>query len=146
VKAFFDTNVLIYAVSQDERKRRAEHILRSGGVISAQVLNEFTHVARRKLDLDWAVIELAVMHFHDVFDEVRPLTAQTHGAALTLARDHGFAFYDALIVAAAIEAGCDTLYSEDMQHGRTIHDLNVLNPFAEGASVARQGTALGLPE
>lgn len=134
MKAFFDTNVLIYAVSQDERKRRAGHILRSGGVISVQVLNEFTHVSRRKLGLDWAVIELAVMQFHDVFDEVRPLTAQTHGAALTLARDHGFAFYDALIVAAAIEAGCDTLYSEDMQHGRTIHDLKILNPFVEGAS------------
>ena len=134
MKAFFDTNVLIYAVSQDERKRGAEHILRSGGVISAQVLNEFTHTARRKLGFDWAVIELAVMQFHDVFDEVRPLTAQTHGAALTLARDHGFAFYDALVVAAAIEAGCDTLYSEDMQHGRTVQDLKILNPFREGAS------------
>jgi predicted nucleic acid-binding protein len=131
VKAFFDTNILIYAVSQDTRKQRAEHILRSGGVISAQVLNEFTHVTRRKLGCDWAFIELAVMRFHDVFDEVVPLTAGTHGAALFLARDHSFAFYDALIAASAIEAGCDTLWSEDMQHGLVIGGLTIRNPFIE---------------
>jgi len=62
---------------------------------------------------------------------VRPLTADTHAAALALARDHGFAFYDALIVAAAVEAGCDVLYSEDMQHGRVIGGLTIRNPFVE---------------
>jgi predicted nucleic acid-binding protein len=134
VKAFFDTNILIYTVSQDERKRRAEQILRSGGVISAQVLNEFTHATRRKLGCDWAVIELAVVWFHDVFDAVLPLTADTHSAGLALARDHHLAFYDALIVASAIEAGCNTLFSEDMQHGRVIGGLTIINPFQEGAS------------
>jgi predicted nucleic acid-binding protein len=134
VKAFFDTNILIYTVSQDKRKQRAEHILRSGGVISAQVLNEFTHATRRKLGCDWAVIELAVLRFQDVFDEVLPLTADTHGAALALARDHRFAFYDALVVASAIQAGCDTLWSEDMQHGRAIGGLTIRNPFLESAS------------
>jgi predicted nucleic acid-binding protein len=51
-----------------------------------------------------------------------------------LARDHGFAFYDALIVAAAIEAGCDTLFTEDMQHGLTIDKLTICNPFRQSAS------------
>ena len=65
--------------------------------------------------------------------DVMPLTADTHASALGLARDHGLSFYDALIVAAAIEAGCDTLYSEDLQHGRTIGGLAIVNPFLEGA-------------
>ena len=63
---------------------------------------------------------------------VRSLTADTHAKALALAREHGLAFYDALIVASAIEAGCDILYSEDMQHGRTIGGLTIRNPFIEG--------------
>ena len=62
-----------------------------------------------------------------------PITLETHGNAVALARDHGLAFYDALIVASAIEAGCDTLFSEDMQHGRKIGGLAIVNPFLEGA-------------
>jgi predicted nucleic acid-binding protein len=61
------------------------------------------------------------------------LTLDLHAAARALAEDHRLSFYDALIVAAAIEAGCDILYSEDMQHGRTIGGLAVVNPFLEGA-------------
>ena len=73
-----------------------------------------------------------------------PLTADTHAAALELAREHGFAFYDALIVVAAIEADCDILYSEDMQHGRAIGGLTIVNPlfwkaFRERANPRRQG-------
>jgi predicted nucleic acid-binding protein len=64
---------------------------------------------------------------------VRALTSDTHAAALLLARDHSFAFCDALIVASAIEAGCDILYSEDMQHGRVIGGLPIRNPFVESA-------------
>lgn len=52
-----------------------------------------------------------------------------HAAVLALARDHGFAFHDALIVAAAIEADCDTLWSEDMRHGRVIGGLTIRDPF-----------------
>jgi predicted nucleic acid-binding protein len=61
------------------------------------------------------------------------LTAGTHELAVTLARDHGLAFYDALIVASAIEAGCDTLYTEDMRHTRAIGGLTIRNPFLESA-------------
>jgi predicted nucleic acid-binding protein len=68
------------------------------------------------------------------FPDVVPLTADTHGIALGLARDHGFAFYDALILAAATESGCDILYSEDMQHDRVIGGLTIRNPFIESAS------------
>jgi predicted nucleic acid-binding protein len=134
VSAFFDSNILIYAYSTDIRRERALTAIAGGGVISAQVLNEFTNVLRKKQKQDWAVIEAAVQSIRFRFPDTVPLTADTHAAALALARDHTLAFYDALIVAAAIEAGCDTLYSEDLQHGRSIGGLAIVNPFLGSVS------------
>jgi predicted nucleic acid-binding protein len=134
VTAFFDTNVLVYAFLDPEKRPRAIEMLAQGGVMSAQVLNEFTAVARNKRRREWPEIEAAVRLIRERFPEVLPLTAETHAAALALARDHSFAFYDALIVASAIEAGCDMLYSEDMQHGRSIGGLTIVNPFRESAA------------
>lgn len=132
MSAFFDSNILIYAYSTDVRRQRALTTIAGGGVISAQVLNEFTNALRRKQKQDWAVIEAAVQSVRFRFPDIVPLTAHTHAAALALARDHALAFYDALIVAAAIEAGCDTLYSEDLQHSRSIGGLAIVNPFQGG--------------
>jgi predicted nucleic acid-binding protein len=129
VSAFFDSDILIYAYSTDPRRDRALAVVAAGGIISAQVLNEFTNVLRKKQD--WPIIEAAVDSVRFQFPDIVPLTADTHAAALGLARDHGFAFYDALIVAAAIEAGCDILYSEDLQRGRAIGALTIRNPFVE---------------
>jgi|KBSMisStaDraftv2_1062788.scaffolds.fasta_scaffold131542_3 predicted nucleic acid-binding protein len=134
MKAFFDTNVLIYAVTADPRKQQADRVLRAGGIVSVQVLNEFANVARNMLRHDWNMIEFALSQFKLSFEAIVPLTADTHAAAVGFAREHGLAFYDALIVAAATEAGCDTLHSEDMQHGRTIGELTILNPFIESAA------------
>jgi len=131
VSAFFDSNILIYAFSTDVRRDRALAAIAGGGVISAQVLNEFTNVLRKKQKQDWPVIEAALRSVRFRFPDIMPLTADTHAAALGLAREHGVAFYDALIIASAIEAGCDTLYSEDMQHGRTIGAVTIRNPFNE---------------
>lgn len=129
MSAFFDSNILIYAYSTDIRRQRALTAIAGGGVISAQVLNEFTNVLRKKQKQDWAIIEAAVQSIRFRFPDIVPLTSDTHTAALVLARDHGLVFYDALIVSAAIDAGCDTLYSEDMQHGRSIGGLSIVNPF-----------------
>lgn len=129
MKPFFDTNVLVYAASRDPRRDTADRVLRDGGVISVQVLNEFTNVCRRKLQLDWPHIEVALTRFREIFDDIVPLNLATHTAAVAVARDHGLAFYDALIVAAAIEAECQVLYSEDLQHGRRFGDLTIINPF-----------------
>ena len=131
MSAFFDTNILVYAYSTDIRRQRALTTIASGGVISAQVLNEFTNVLRKKQKQDWPVIEAALNSVRFRFTDILPLTVDTHAGALGLAREHGLAFYDALIVAAATEAGCDVLYSEDMQHGRVIADLTIRNPFIE---------------
>jgi predicted nucleic acid-binding protein len=132
VTAFFDTNVLVYAASSDARKEIADRALRHGGVISVQVVNEFTSVARRKMRMDWPHIDEAVARMRDMFELILPLTLDNHAAALALARDHNLPFYDALILAAAIEAGCETLYSEDFQHGRRFGECTIVNPFIEG--------------
>ncbi|HXW19827.1 MAG TPA: PIN domain-containing protein [Roseiarcus sp.] len=130
MKAFFDTNVLLYAFANDEAKReRAQQTLAMGGVISVQVVNEFVSVLRKKQRHEWPRIEAALAVVENWFRTIPPLTLDTHHAALALARDHGLAFYDALIVAAAREAGCDALYSEDLQCDRRFGDLVVVNPF-----------------
>jgi predicted nucleic acid-binding protein len=133
VKAFFDTNILVYITTSDPRQQTAATCLSSGGVASVQVLNEFVHVARRKLRQDWPQIEVALKQLRAALDDVLPITLNTHAAAVVLARDHRLPFHDALIVAAAQEAGCDVLYSEDLQHGRTFGALRVENPFLEGS-------------
>jgi predicted nucleic acid-binding protein len=131
VKAFFDTNILVYAATTDAKKQQAVECLGRGGVASVQVLNEFVHVARRKLRHDWPQVELALGLFRTTLQDVVPITLTTHGNAVSLARGHRMSFWDALIVAAAIEAGCDTLYTEDIQHGRVIGGLAIVNPFIE---------------
>ena len=127
---FFDTNVLIYAfAADDQRSIRAEDLLAGGGVIGVQVLNEFTNVTRRKLQWQWAQIELALAVIDDLLGPARPLTIAIHRRAVVLARDHGLPFYDALIVSAAQAAACPILYSEDLQHGRRFEGLTIENPF-----------------
>jgi predicted nucleic acid-binding protein len=132
VKPFLDTNVLVYAVlSDDPRCPTAERLLAAGGTVSVQVLNEFANVARGKLKWPWRDIEATLTLVRSQSGRVRDISVSTHEVALALARDHGLAFYDALIVAAALEAGCDTLLTEDMQHGRKFGSLTVVNPFIE---------------
>lgn len=130
-EVFLDTNILIYAISRDvTRTTRAAALLRQGGAISVQVLNEFTNVARRKSQRSWPEIIDALGALRILFPDPKPVSLATHEAALTIAQRDGFALYDSLIIAAALEAGCSTLLSEDMQHGRIIDGrLTVRNPF-----------------
>jgi predicted nucleic acid-binding protein len=130
-KRFIDTNVLIYAFSDDDAKVSvAEGVLAAGGIISVQVLNEFTNVCRRKLKLEWYAIEERLAVVKALTYEVLPITLDHHEKAITLARAHDFGFYDALIIAAALVSNCTALISEDLQHGRTIEGLRIENPFA----------------
>jgi predicted nucleic acid-binding protein len=131
--AFFDTNILVYAQQRGGKADRARALLAGGGKLSVQVLNEFTAVSRRKQRREWHEIAEAVADVLTTVDPPLALTLDLHAAARALAEDHGLSFYDALIVAAALEAGCDTLFSEDLQHGRTIGRLAILNPFVESA-------------
>lgn len=129
MSAFLDTNILVYAHQAGEKGDRARALLAAGGKLSVQVLNEFAAVARRKQGKAWHEIAEAIDDALTLVDPPLALTLELHVAARTLARDHRLSFYDALIVAAAIEAGCDTLWSEDMQNGRVIGGLTIRNPF-----------------
>ena len=129
-KAFFDTNVVLYLLSADPvRADRAEALLAGNGTISVQVLNEFASVALRKLRMSWPEIREVLTQLRAVC-AVEPLTIETHERALRLAERYGLSLYDALIAAAALIAGCRTLYSEDMQDGQLIDGaLRIRNPF-----------------
>jgi len=126
---FLDTNILVYAQEAGERGGWARDIVRSGGLISAQVLNEFVSVLRRKLGLGWPSIEEALADVRAAVMTILPLTVRTNEIAVAIARDHAINIYDALIVASALEAGCGELLSEDFQHGRVFGPLSVRNPF-----------------
>lgn len=126
---FLDTNVLVYAVVGDGAKRaKASTLWQDPATISVQVLNELTNVLRKKHLLAWPEIHDILSIVKDLFD-VLPLTEAIHDRGIRLAERHGFAIYDAMIVAAALEAGCQTLYSEDMQHGMVVGSLRIDNPF-----------------
>jgi predicted nucleic acid-binding protein len=129
-KAFFDTNILLYLLSEDPVKAdRAEAIVRVGGIISVQVLNEITNVARRKLAMPWMEINELLSLLRPLFS-IEPLTIETHDRGVIIAERYKISVYDAMIVAAALLGGCETLYSEDMQDGLLIENqLHICNPF-----------------
>jgi len=127
---FFDTNVVLYLLSADTAKAdRAEDLIACGGAISVQVLNEFVAVASRKLRMPLAEVCEVLSQIRAVC-KVEPITTETHERALNVAERYGLSIDDALIVAAALLAGCTTLFSEDMQDGQVIDQhLTIRNPF-----------------
>jgi predicted nucleic acid-binding protein len=131
--AFLDTNVLLYLAGSDAAKAaRSEALVEAGGVVSVQVLNELANVARRTMGLDWDQIHAMLATFRGLL-AVRPLTVEVHEAGLALAERYGLSVYDAMIVAAALDAGCEVLWSEDMHHGLVVADrLRIVDPFREG--------------
>ncbi|MER8829030.1 PIN domain-containing protein [Mesorhizobium sp. M0938] len=132
--SFFDTNVLVYIASGDPVKAdQAEMAIAAGGAISVQVLNELSNVARRKMRLSWIDTHMFLSTLRGLLT-VHPLTVETHETGLALAERYSFSIYDAMIAAAALHAGCDTLWSEDMQHGMALDEgLRIANPFRPSA-------------
>jgi predicted nucleic acid-binding protein len=132
IPPFLDTNVLLYASLQpDPRSEAARTLLARRGTISVQVLNEFANVAVRKLRRPWPEIGRALAAIRVLCAPPLPLTLAIHEAGISIAERTGYQFYDALIIAAALEAGCDTLFSEDFHHGQVIEGrLAIRNPFA----------------
>ena len=128
--SFIDTNILIYLASGDVTKAdRAEAVIRDGGAISVQVLNEFTHVARRKMRLSWSETQSFLALIRSRLT-VRPNSVGIHESGLALAERHGFSIWDATVVASALDADCDVLWSEDMQDEMVIGNrLRIVNPF-----------------
>ena len=130
-KAFLDTNVLVYLLSSISAKAsRARALLADENVISVQVLNEFALVARRKHAMDWNDLEATLEEFRTHLD-VESLTPAIQARAMQIARRYQLRIYDANILAAAEQARCSIVYSEDMQHGQVIGGLTIRNPFLE---------------
>jgi predicted nucleic acid-binding protein len=131
-KPFFDTNVLLYLLSEDSRKAdRAEAIMLKGGMINVQVLNGFSSVASRKLKMTYAEIRDALQIVRAVC-QTQSVTIDIHELGLDIAERYGYALYDSMIVSAALQSGCTVLYSEDMQHGQIIEgQLRITNPFLD---------------
>jgi predicted nucleic acid-binding protein len=129
---FLDSNVLVYAFTTDVRAPRAQELLERGCLINVQILNEFANVALRKLKMSWTELNEALADIRTLCPTIAPITLDTHAAGLQHAERYGLSVYDGLVVAAALEAGCATLWSEDMQHGLLIEKrLKILNPFMD---------------
>ncbi len=136
---FLDTNILIYAVDSSEREKSAQAdslvelaLLSGRGLISTQVVQEFLNVMQRKF-----VRPMTVPDSRDYLQRVLlPLcqhfpTVSFYDHALSVQQQTGYSFYDSLIVTAALNLGCHYLYTEDMQHGRIVDDLTIINPFID---------------
>jgi len=133
-RAFFDTNVLVYADDQDypakqltARKLWAEYRLAGSGVVSLQVLQEYFVNVTRKLRVDPQIARQKVELLTEL--NLIVLSAADLLAAIDLNRLNGISFWDALIVRAASKSGCDILFTEDLQHGQVIDGVKIVNPF-----------------
>lgn len=134
---FLDTNVFVYSFDSRAPKKaqRAEQLIRQAiqtgsGIVSYQVVQEFFNVALRRFAQPMTLVE-AEQYLSTTF---RPLltihsSQALYGEALQTALRYKLPWYDALIVASAMEGTCDVLYSEDLQHGQRFESLKVCNPF-----------------
>ena len=126
---FIDTNVVLYLLDDGTKANRAEALLALGPRISVQVLNEATVNCRQKAGLSWEETGAFLSGIRDLCP-VEDLTLQTHEVGRALSERYGFSVYDAMIVAAALIAGCTTLYTEDMHGGLLVEgQLRLVNPF-----------------
>lgn len=129
-KIFFDTNALLYLFSSDTNK--ADWISKSiqkSNVISVQVLNEFTSASLKKIKISTKELDEFLDLFLEIFT-IKPLDVETFNSGLRISRRYGYHQYDSMIIAAAIQAGCQRLYSEDLQHKQVIDKkLQIVNPF-----------------
>jgi predicted nucleic acid-binding protein len=129
-KIFFDTNTLLYLLSSDSKKADwVSSNLQQSNVISVQVLNEFTSASLRKIKISNAELDEFLDLFMSTFNVIK-LDIETFKTGLMISRRYGYQHYDSMIIAAALEAGCERLYSEDMQHRQIINKkLQIVNPF-----------------
>jgi predicted nucleic acid-binding protein len=129
-RCFLDTNILLYLLSKDvEKKNIAKKLLKENHAISIQVLNEFSNVSLRRF-------KLSVSETKEIIDKISqsckvyPYNKETILTALDLKERYRYQFYDSLILATALENGCDIVYSEDMQHNHILENrLTIINPF-----------------
>lgn len=134
---FLDTNIFVYSFDATEpvKQQTARQIVQAAlrtqrGVISTQVAQEFLNLALRKFAQPMTVSEAREYLTTVLLPLCRHFpSAAFYDRALLLKEETGYSWYDTLIVAAAVEAGCTTLLSEDMQSGRVVRGVTIRNPF-----------------
>ncbi|MFP8489259.1 PIN domain-containing protein [Gracilimonas sp. Q87] len=138
-KAFLDTNIFAYSFDRSNKSKRQlasdliKHQLENGtGVISYQVVQEFINVSYRKFKSPMSLQELE-RYIENVFSHLWQVYSSKDliYSAIGVKEQFKFSFYDSLIIAAALEAGCSTLYSEDLQHKQNIYSVQIIDPFIE---------------
>ncbi|WP_341214313.1 PIN domain-containing protein [uncultured Limimaricola sp.] len=127
--SFFDTNVILYLLDDGGKCDQAEALLTQGGTISVQVLNEALVNCRRKARMDQGEAQ-EFLHGIRQLCQIRNLDLHTHDVGVALQERYNFSVYDSMIVAAALIADCETLWSEDMHDGLLVEGrLRIRNPF-----------------
>jgi predicted nucleic acid-binding protein len=130
IAPFLDTNIFVYAFTDDIRTARAQALLAKPYVTSVQAFNEFAHVMRRKTRRDWKEIRTALLAIQRMSESVISIDLALNASAFDLIDRYNFAFFDALMIAAALEGCCTVFLSEDLQSGLVIDGkLTVVNPF-----------------
>jgi predicted nucleic acid-binding protein len=134
VRSFFDTNVLVYADDRwaPAKQRRAielvaEHRRAGTGILSMQVLQEYFVTVTRNLGVDGNIARRKIELLAE-FDVASPDVSDIL-AAIDLHRLHGYSFWDSLVLRSAKQAGCIVLLTEDLQTGREIDGIRIVNPF-----------------
>ncbi len=131
---FLDTNILVYAFEQRESEKRnlARRLIDDSNPweTSWQVIQEFCSLALHRFKTPLPVpyleslLDLLIIPHCTVFPD-----ASIWRSTLRIQKETQYRFYDSLIVAAALQSGAPVLYTEDLQHGRKIADLEIRNPF-----------------
>ncbi|MCZ7562560.1 MAG: PIN domain-containing protein [Burkholderiales bacterium] len=141
MRAFFDSNVLVYAFDvhapgkqRTARDRFELHARAGDAILSSQVLSEFFVTITRKLKLPVPHGDAARLVRDLARLPVVAIDAELVQRAIEWSRRHDLAYWDALIVAAASSGGATALISEDLQHGQTIEGVRIVNPFVETAA------------
>lgn len=131
-RVFLDTNILIYAHTDIDlvKLRIAQQLIRaSNSVVSTQVLQETANTLHRKFKCSWDEIQ-QVLEEESINNSIHTAGYNTITQACSIAQRYGYAFYDCMILSAALESGCHTLYSEDLQNNQQIENrVTILNPF-----------------
>ncbi len=132
---FIDSNIFVYMFDEaaPDKRRRANALVRQSltdksGCISFQVVQETINAVVRKLEITGEQVLQLLEETLIPLWQIYP-SPELYLRALDLRERYGFSFYDSLIIAAALEAGCTRLYTEDMQHGQQIQGLAIENPF-----------------
>jgi predicted nucleic acid-binding protein len=131
-RPFIDSNIILYAWTDSGPKgSKALAVLADGGRISVQTMNEIINVARKRFLWPWQDIERRLADLDAICGEPLALTPEAQSLAVRIAKQTGYRIYDAQIVASAVAARCDTLFSEDLQHGRVVEGVRIVNPFLD---------------